>query len=816
MPRPTACSFAHSLVVAVLATYVVSCSSGRQYNPVDVLKGDASTDGGGTGGSNKGNDGGGNVGDGSGPPSGGRGDATGGGGGLTGGGATNGGGASDGGQSDQGTGGGGGATAKATPGQPCKGDTECLSGHCASGVCCDTACTGTCVACTNALTVSLADGTCGPVGVGKKDPQGGCAAETTVCGKTGFCDGTGQCEFRGSTTSCGTATCMAGSYTPAAYCDGKGTCKTTPARDCKGFTCTVAAGCAIACTSDTDCTGGYCAPMASGATTRSCAVKKADGTTCGGDNECTNGHCVGGVCCQSACTTKCYACSKAATGQDDGLCKPVLAGGSSQGMCTMSGGECGQDGTCDGNGGCRSAKQGTSCGTKAPSCTATNASAAAPVCNGAGACSSPSSQPCGTLQCNPTTGTCKQACAGDGDCAAGNYCNGTACVPKKGPRGACAAAHECANGTCSADGHCCDSACSGSCFSCSTGTCTAKSGNPNTNSACSNACVDLTKDPKNCGTCGHDCGGGSCNGGQCQASCGGATPNPCGATACVNLQTDAANCGTCGHSCTGAPANGKNICSGGKCDISCNNNLTNCSGACVNTMTDNLNCGGCGKPCGGTCQSGACCTGGKFNCGGTCYDLSSDNAHCGTCDKTCNATTSKCVSGTCKALDGQPCQGASDCFSGVCRIFYKDGDGDGYPISTNLQGWCGVATSAGDSSYIPQRADNKWDCCDVASTPGASVSASANLHPDATATFWDANLMHAAEACGIQYGDTNCDGTVEQLSSKVTGCYVMDGACQEVREPAGCNRYSGCICNYDSSTNSCALYCPASGTAQCR
>src|SRR5204863_597521 len=34
--------------------------------------------------------------------------------------------------------------------------------------------------------------------------------------------------------------------------------------------------------------------------------------------------------------------------------------------------------------------------------------------------------------------------------------------------------------------------------------------------ATSNACVDLTSDAKNCGTCGHDCLGGTCMEGQCQ------------------------------------------------------------------------------------------------------------------------------------------------------------------------------------------------------------------------------------------------------------------------------------------------------------
>ena len=550
--------------------------------------------------------------------------------------------------------GGSGGQTKVAQGQSCKLDSDCTTGHCVGGLCCDTACTGACTACSNAQTISSPDGTCAPVGAGKKDPQGGCLAESTTCGRTGFCDGKGQCENRGTTTSCGAASCGAGSFTPAAYCDGKGACGTVTARDCKGYSCTVAGGCAIACTTDTECTGGYCAAMASGTTTRSCATKKADGATCGGDNECVNAHCVGGICCQSACATKCYACSKVATGQDDGLCKPISAGGSSQGMCTASGGECGQTTVCDGNGGCQFAKQGTSCGTKAPACATTTMSSAAPVCSGAGSCSSPSSQSCGNYICNAQTGTCKQACTGDGDCVSGYYCNGGACMPKKAASATCSVGTECGNGICSADGHCCNSACSGGCFSCTTGTCAAKNNNPQTNYACGNACLDLTSDPKNCGSCGHDCGGGSCSGGQCLASCSGATPDPCGATLCTNKLTDKANCGTCGHACMAAPSNASNVCVGGQCDFTCNGGLTKCSGACVNTSTDTLNCGGCGKPCAGTCQSGVCCTGGKTNCGGTCVDL--------TCD--CGGTTT-CTNGT----------------KGACAItkvtMYRDADGDG-------------------------------------------------------------------------------------------------------------------------------------------
>lgn len=46
----------------------------------------------------------------------------------------------------------------------------------------------------------------------------------------------------------------------------------------------------------------------------------------------------------------------------------------------------------------------------------------------------------------------------------------------------------------------------------STGTCGCS------NTTCGSACVVLATDSKNCGSCTHDCLGGTCNGGQCQAA----------------------------------------------------------------------------------------------------------------------------------------------------------------------------------------------------------------------------------------------------------------------------------------------------------
>jgi hypothetical protein len=87
---------------------------------------------------------------------------------------------------------------------------------------------------------------------------------------------------------------------------------------------------------------------------------------------------------------------------------------------------------------------------------------------------------------------------------------------------------------------------------------------------CKGACVDLTKDPQNCGKCGNSCQGDACQGGQCVISPG------------------------------------------------CPPNLTKCNGTCVNTSTDPKNCGGCNAPCPpGTACSGGFCQGGCI-CGAIC------------------------------------------------------------------------------------------------------------------------------------------------------------------------------------------------------
>jgi hypothetical protein len=88
------------------------------------------------------------------------------------------------------------------------------------------------------------------------------------------------------------------------------------------------------------------------------------------------------------------------------------------------------------------------------------------------------------------------------------------------------------------------------------------------------ACADLANDPDSCGTCDvhcpaeQTCSGGVCSGAaqQCTGRAGGyctiagAGTGLCCGGGCVDTTTDAKNCGSCGHVCGGSLP-----CAGGVC-----------------------------------------------------------------------------------------------------------------------------------------------------------------------------------------------------------------------------------------------------------
>jgi hypothetical protein len=172
---------------------------------------------------------------------------------------------------------------------------------------------------------------------------------------------------------------------------------------------------------------------------------------------------------------------------------------------------------------------------------------------------------------------------------------------------------------------------------------------------CSGACVDLTKDPANCGKCGSTCPSGA----TCTLTSTGTPACTCPAgqvicgSKCADLSTDITNCGGCGTNCgiSGTCVSGKCVCSSG---------ATLCGTLCTDTTKDPLNCSGCGKRCPsfGACTVGSCscpagtaiCTTGGFGGGTVCADTNADPGHCGTtgCGARCGDRdycdgTGKCV-----------------------------------------------------------------------------------------------------------------------------------------------------------------------------
>lgn len=226
----------------------------------------------------------------------------------------------------------GGVCATCAAGKSCGSPADCVAGlFCSDGVCCQSACTGLCQACVLAKT-GVASGTCASIAAGT-DPDGECALDpASTCQKTGQCK-SGACELYPSGTPCATATCSAGTATAAKSCDGSGQCiGPAPAACPAPYLCNAAGTACQSCSdglkngaeTDVDC----------GGSTASCA-RCAQGKVCGAASDCATGlSCVDGVCCQSACTALCMACSSAKTGVASGTCANITPNTDPDNECT--------------------------------------------------------------------------------------------------------------------------------------------------------------------------------------------------------------------------------------------------------------------------------------------------------------------------------------------------------------------------------------------------------------------------------------------------------------------------------------------------
>lgn len=136
------------------------------------------------------------------------------------------------------------------PGAACSATAQCASGFCVDGVCCDTACNGQCEACNEAGSV----GTCTAVTGTPRNGRASCGG-TGVC--AGSCDGTsGQCAYPDGSIACGVGSCSAGIATPAAACNGTGSCLNGLQTSCAPYLCS-GTTCATTCTDPSECTSGF-------------------------------------------------------------------------------------------------------------------------------------------------------------------------------------------------------------------------------------------------------------------------------------------------------------------------------------------------------------------------------------------------------------------------------------------------------------------------------------------------------------------------------------------------------------------------------
>ncbi len=168
-----------------------------------------------------------------------------------------------------------------------------------------------------------------------------------------------------------------------------------------------------------------------------------NGDPCTVADECVSGFCSDGVCCNTACTAECYACSTVTqqdTGKNvNGICGFAIKGSDPRVQCIT---EIEVHTQCDGNG---STEQ------------------------------LPSTKDCKPGTCDAANKLCVTACTTTGECSLTGFCDLTSpddagagpgsCSPKRINSTICNADEQCVSNHC-VDGLCCDLGCEGQCQAC--------------------------------------------------------------------------------------------------------------------------------------------------------------------------------------------------------------------------------------------------------------------------------------------------------------------------------------------------------------
>ncbi len=449
-------------------------------------------------------------------------------------------------------------------------------------------------------------------------------------------------------------------------------------------------------------------------------------------------------------------------------------------------------------------------------------------------------------------GECGNACGAGFVCSAGTCalscqaglieCDGLCINPKKSLEH-CGAGADCAGGLACRTGEVCSL---GNCArSCQVGLL-----------KCGGTCIDPDRDPVYCGAiadcsgrgAGTACAVGSvCIGGVCQVSCA-ADQIACDAT-CVSPLKDLRFCGAtlgCGNG-KGNPgddcADGE-VCSNGKCALSCQPSLVECEGTCVDPLTDRDFCGarsGCGVEGKGSagmacqpgfvCNNGVCsrsCPNGTVKCDGSCFDPKKDRVHCG-------ATFGCGVNEG--GSPGQTCDDGEVCSSGSCLLSCQPGlvECDSTCVNPKTdRAYCGATAGCGESGgsagvlcdpgYVCNAGECSLSCADglvncggfcvdpaedrafCGATPGCGSNGEGDDGEICEAGF----VCNAGEcALSCPAGLVNCNGACVDPMVDRSFCGATNGCGQ-----AGGSDGDVCAPGYVCSEGDCALSC-AAGLVDC-
>ncbi len=427
------------------------------------------------------------------------------------------------------------------------------------------------------------------------------------------------------------------------------------------------------------------------------------GEPCLSPAECGSGFCVEGVCCDTDCTSSCFACSSNNKGGGiPGRCEPVLAGLDPFDDCTEDGSVCGVSGHCDGVGACAFGGLGTECG--AGACLDDGTTQLPSQCDGVGSCVAGQIALCASgFSC--VNGECPTRCVTDGDCRAGHFCDGTTCRAERDDGASCSRRAECGSGHC-VDGTCCAERCDGSCGECSTGSCLplelGEIGRPGCSpfvcdgevTTCPSACAsDRYCDEASFCAASRRCVARRAAGESCDPTvdCASADCEPCGGDAsCVDgaccAPTAARGCSSLGTACDAADE-----CASGRC----------VDGVC------------CDAPCDGQCE--ACDVG---DSAGRCVPVTGaprgTRSRCATGDP-----TEPCTDRACDGLERTACVGyvGDDvvCAPGSCESARRT-----LPATCDGEGRCGTAEQLSCAPFVCGEGDRCRETCndDVDCSPG--------------------------------------------------------------------------------------------------